>query len=118
MRKTFEEFPDLVLSDVMMPETDGLQLTKALKSDIRTAHIPIVLLTAKTTDENKVEGLRTNADAYLVKPFRIDVLEQTIRGLLENRQHLKSILPPPFPKKCSRPAVKMKSAFWQISMLL
>jgi signal transduction histidine kinase/DNA-binding response OmpR family regulator len=111
IRKTFEEFPDLVLSDVMMPETDGLQLTKVLKSDIRTAHIPIVLLTAKTTDENKVEGLRTNADAYLVKPFRIDVLEQTIRGLLENRQHLKEHLTAAIPKEVQSAGGKNEKRF-------
>lgn len=111
IRKTFEEFPDLVLSDIMMPDTDGLQLANVLKSDIRTAHIPIVLLTAKTTDENRVEGLRTNADAYLVKPFRIDVLEQTIRGLLQNRQHLKEHLTAAIPKEVQQAGGKNEKRF-------
>ncbi|MBO9592796.1 MAG: substrate-binding domain-containing protein [Niabella sp.] len=111
IRKAFEEFPDLVLSDIMMPDTDGLQLTNVLKSDIRTAHIPIVLLTAKTTDDNRLEGLRTNADAYLVKPFRTDVLEQTIRGLLQNRQHLKTHLTTAIPKEVQPAGGKNEKRF-------
>ena len=111
IRKAFEEFPDLVLSDIMMPDTDGLQLAKVLKSDIRTAHIPVVLLTAKTTDEHRVEGLKTNADAYLVKPFSIDVLEQTIRGLLENRLHLKTHLTAAIPKAVQPPGGKSEKRF-------
>ncbi|MCF3108839.1 substrate-binding domain-containing protein [Niabella sp. CC-SYL272] len=111
IRTTFEEFPDLVLSDIMMPDTDGLQLANVLKSDIRTAHIPVVLLTAKTTDDNQVEGLRTNADAYLVKPFRMDVLEQTIRGLLKNRQHLKEHLTAAIPKEVQQTGGKNEKRF-------
>lgn len=93
----FDKVPDLIISDVMMPHTDGLQLTRILKADIRTSHIPIVLLTAKTSEDHITEGLKTKADAYITKPFSIDILEQTIQNLIENRKtvqnHLSLALP-------------------------
>ncbi len=88
----FEEMPDIIISDIMMPNTDGIHLTKILKYDARTAHIPIILLTAKTTDENRAEGLKTKADAYLTKPFNIEILKQTIQNLLESQNVLKKHL--------------------------
>lgn len=88
----FEQIPDLIVSDVMMPHTDGLQLTKIIKADVRTAHIPIVLLTAKGTHEQITQGLQTKADAYIPKPFSIDILEQTIQNLIENRARLQNHL--------------------------
>lgn len=92
IKMAFEEMPDIVISDILMPNTDGIQLTKILKYDARTAHIPIILLTAKTAEENKVEGLKTKADAYITKPFNIDVLKQTIQNLLESRNVMKKHL--------------------------
>ena len=79
--------PDLVLSDVMMPEMDGNTLCTHLKTNPDTNSIPVILLTAKNRDEDKLEGLETGADAYLVKPFNMDILRRTILNLI-NRQRL------------------------------
>lgn len=89
IQKIFDEIPDVVISDVMMPKTDGIAMTKSLKDDIRTRHIPVILLTAKTTEENKLQGINAHADAYITKPFNVDILEGTISSLLENRTKLK-----------------------------
>ncbi|MGN6436758.1 MAG: substrate-binding domain-containing protein [Agriterribacter sp.] len=89
IQKIFDELPDVIVSDVMMPKTDGIAMTKSIKDDIRTRHIPVILLTAKTTEENKLQGIHAHADAYITKPFNIDILEGTISSLLENRSKLK-----------------------------
>ncbi|NLR67522.1 substrate-binding domain-containing protein [Chitinophaga varians] len=111
VRITFEEMPDLVISDIMMPQTDGLQMAQILKTDIRTAHIPIILLTAKTTDEQKVAGLKTNVDAYITKPFNNEVLEVTVHNLLENRQRLKAHVTTDIPREALPQANKGEKAF-------
>ncbi len=85
----FELIPDLVVTDLMLPGRDGLFVTDKLKSDIRTSHIPVIMLTAKAGLESQLEGLRQKADAYLVKPFNLDLLEETIRNLIRNREMLK-----------------------------
>jgi signal transduction histidine kinase/DNA-binding response OmpR family regulator len=110
-RLTFEEMPDLVISDIMMPQTDGLEMAQVLKADIHTSHIPIILLTAKTTDEQKVAGLKTNVDAYITKPFNSEVLEETINNLLENRQRLKTHLTADIPREALPQANKSEKAF-------
>ncbi len=93
----FEYLPDLVICDVMMPVKDGNSFLKIVKSDIRTAHIPVILLTARTSKEQQVEGLRNQADAFVMKPFDLDILESTMVSLLENRnklrQHIQTSLP-------------------------
>lgn len=89
IQKIFDEMPDVIVSDVMMPKKDGISLTKSLKDDVRTRHIPVILLTAKTTEESKMQGITAHADAYITKPFNIDILEGTINSLLENRVILK-----------------------------
>ncbi|MCC7525443.1 MAG: substrate-binding domain-containing protein, partial [Chitinophagaceae bacterium] len=89
IKSAFEELPDMIISDVMMPTMDGITMTKTLKDDIRTKHIPVILLTAKTTEENKLQGIHANADAYIVKPFNLDILEGTMSSLLKNRTKLK-----------------------------
>ena len=83
-----EKTPDIIISDVMMPEKDGLELCDTLKNDVRTSHIPIVLLTAKADIASKIEGLRKGADAYLPKPFNKEELFATLENLLEIRKKL------------------------------
>lgn len=84
-----EYMPDLVISDIMMPEMKGDELCHILKNDIETSHIPIILLTALNTDRNIIEGLQTGADEYIVKPFNIGILRANIANLLTNRTLLR-----------------------------
>ncbi len=84
----FKTIPDIIISDVMMPQKDGFELTKTLKSDPRTSHIPIVLLTAKATETGKMEGLKKGADAYLMKPFNKTELMIRLEQLLALRKAL------------------------------
>ena len=84
--RTLEIIPDLIISDVMMTDLDGLQLTQRIKTDLRTSHIPVILLTAKGQMENRIEGTRAGADVYLTKPFNTTYLLETIRTTLANRQ--------------------------------
>ena len=81
--------PDLIISDILMPQMDGVKMCKELKSDINTSHIPIILLTAKAAIESRIEGLETGADAYISKPFSVKLLETQIDNLLESRNQLK-----------------------------
>lgn len=85
-----EIIPDLVVSDVMMPEVDGFELCETLKNDERTSHIPIVLLTAKVTQDAKVQGLTLGADAYLTKPFEKQELLVRLEKLIESRKQLQA----------------------------
>jgi len=86
----YEIVPDIIISDILLPGKDGMAITETLKNDIRTSHIPIIILTAKGSMEQQIEGLKLNADAYIVKPFNIQYLEENIRSLLKNRESLKS----------------------------
>ena len=81
--------PSLVISDVMMPEMDGKTLCSQLKTNSSTNFIPVILLTARSRDEDRLEGLETGADAYIVKPFNMDILRRTIHNLLNSRRLLK-----------------------------
>ncbi len=84
-----KELPDLIISDVMMPGMNGLELCRRIKQDIRTDHIPIMLLTARMGDDHKIEGLRSKADAYLQKPFNRTELSVRVQNLIQNRKLLK-----------------------------
>lgn len=82
--------PDLVISDIMMPEMDGTTLCTKLKSQVTTNHIPVILLTAMSREEDQLAGLQTGADAYIVKPFNMDILRRTILNLLSVRRTLRN----------------------------
>ena len=84
--RALEIIPDLIISDVMLSGMDGLQLTQRIKADLRTSHIPVILLTANKQMEHQIEGVRAGADMYLTKPFNATYLIETIRTLLANRQ--------------------------------
>ena len=74
---------NLILSDIMMPEMDGLELCNIIKSDLDYSHIPVILLTAKTTLQSKIEGMKVGADAYVEKPFSMEYLKVCISNLFE-----------------------------------
>ncbi len=84
-----EFIPDIVISDIMMPVMDGVVFCAELKKDIRTSHIPVILLTARTLISDKIEGLETGADDYLTKPFNEAILKTRIKNLLDNRKLLR-----------------------------
>ena len=82
-------YVNLVVSDVMMPQMDGFELCKTIKSDLSYSHIPVVLLTAKTNIQSKIEGLEPGADAYIEKPFSVEYLLANISSLIHNREKLR-----------------------------
>ncbi len=88
----YKNIPDVVICDVMMPEKDGFEVCKALKSDERTDHIPIILLTAKANDNDRLSGLSHGADAYLTKPFNVEELHIRLNKLIQLRKKMTSKL--------------------------
>jgi len=82
--------PDVILTDVIMPVMDGNEMCRKLKEDIRTSHIPVIMLTVRSSMDNRIEGLETGADAYIEKPFSIDLIEVQMKNLLENRKILRN----------------------------
>ena len=90
LNEILKKKPDLIISDIMMPEMDGTTLCTKLKSNINTNDVPIILLTAKSREEDQLEGLQTGADAYILKPFNMDILHRTIINQLTVRRTLRN----------------------------
>ncbi|WP_345947600.1 two-component regulator propeller domain-containing protein [Mucilaginibacter sp. PAMB04274] len=89
LQKALELVPDIIISDVMMPEMNGITLCSKLKADARTSHVPVILLTARTPIIFNIEGLETGADDYITKPFNLTMLEARVWNLLDSRQKLR-----------------------------
>jgi YesN/AraC family two-component response regulator len=81
--------PDLIVSDVTMPEMTGIELCKKIKRDPRTSHIPVILLTARTAEEQQMEGLETGANDYITKPFNFELLVSRIKNLIAQREQIR-----------------------------
>ena len=84
------EIPDLIVSDWLMPDMDGVQLCETLKTDERTSHIPLILLTSRSSTESKLAGLGAGADDYITKPFNVEVLLSRAQNLIQNRRLLRN----------------------------
>ena len=84
-----QQIPDLIISDLMMPIVNGLDLCRQIKSGVKTSHIPVILLTAKADQEQKTEGLQTGADDYIPKPFHLTELLARVQNLIDSRKRLR-----------------------------
>ena len=87
--KAYEKVPDLILSDVVLPGISGKSISEKLKSDVRTSHIPIILLTAQSSAEHQISGIQAMADMYITKPFNLEYLMASVQNLIRNRLILK-----------------------------
>lgn len=97
IKMALDIIPDIIITDIIMPNGSGLKISELLKNDSRTSHIPIIILTSKTSLEDQIEGMKVKADAFITKPFNFEFLEETIKNLLRNRiilrDHYTSNLP-------------------------
>jgi len=89
-QQALSQHPQLIVSDIMMPEMDGIELSRKIKADKRTSHIPVILLTALTKEEEQLKGLATGVSDYMTKPFNFEILNAKIRNLLDLNQTLKN----------------------------
>lgn len=89
LNKAIETIPDIIIADLIMPEMDGMEMCRRLRTDQRTCHIPVIMLTAKTSLTNKIKRYETGADEYITKPFNIHELNARIRNLIEQRKVLR-----------------------------
>lgn len=94
-----EKTPDVIISDIMMPVMDGIEMCKKMKQDIRTSHIPVILLTAKTSTLDQSEGYSAGADSYLIKPFSVNLLKTRISNILDTRKKLSAVYSSNFKNK-------------------
>jgi len=85
----YDTIPDLILCDIILPGKEGIEILNTLKNDVRTSHIPIIIITAKGTVEDQIRGMKEKADGFIVKPFNFEILRETIESLLGNREMLK-----------------------------
>ncbi len=91
LKTAIESIPDMILSDVMMDEMDGIEMCKLIKDDIRTSHIPVILLTARYSEEIKQNSFKIGVDAYITKPFNTNLLQTRIRSLIKQRRNLRKL---------------------------
>ncbi len=89
LTEVLKSIPDLIISDIMMPEMDGNTLCSKVKANPATSHVPVILLTAKNRDEDQLEGLETGADSYIIKPFNMEILRRTIVNLIHTHKMLR-----------------------------
>ncbi|MDX2067147.1 MAG: two-component regulator propeller domain-containing protein [Haliscomenobacter sp.] len=99
LEKTRKYIPDIIISDVIMPEMDGFELCRTVKQEEATAHIPVILLSARSSQMYQVEGYDTGADDYISKPFSIDLMQARIRNLLNNRERIQRHFDQEFARK-------------------
>ena len=92
LKQAQKYIPDIIISDIMMPVMDGIELCKQVKEDVRTSHIPVILLTAKDSIQDKEEGYESGADSYLTKPFSAKLLNSRVHNLLESRRKLAHLI--------------------------
>lgn len=91
LQKALALIPDLIVTDVMMPEMNGLELCRRIRADHHTSHIPIIVLTARTAEEQKLEGFEAGASDYITKPFNLDILQARVKNVLEQRERFQKI---------------------------
>ena len=89
LKLAYEKNPNLIITDIMLPDEDGIEICRKIKNDIQTSHIPIIILTAKSTIESNIEGLEAGADVYIKKPFNMDVLKAQVKATIESREKLR-----------------------------
>ena len=105
LKKANDYIPDIIISDLMMPDMDGMKLCEKLKTNRNTSHIPIIMLTAIQNEEKRVQGYETGADAYLTKPFNSNVLNSRIKNLLQQRKQLRDLFSGTSKEKLKKVAV-------------